>query len=73
MQIKHDHPIRVYSALLQFNDATSLKMYHKLHNIITNKLQKDKQKKKVDKAKKDGKDKGGKDPDDLMTYLQAED
>ena len=37
-QIKYNHPIRVYSALLEFNDATSLKMYHKLHNIITNKL-----------------------------------
>lgn len=38
MQMKQDHPIRVYSTLLEFNDATSLKMYHKLHNIITNKL-----------------------------------
>jgi hypothetical protein len=38
MQMKPDHPIRVYSTLLEFNDVTSLKMYHKLHNIITNKL-----------------------------------
>jgi hypothetical protein len=73
MQIKQDHPIRIYSALLEFNDATSLKMYHKLHNIITNKLEKGKDKKKSDKAKKDGKEKDGKDPDDFMTYLQAED
>lgn len=37
-QIRYDHPIRVYSALLEYNDASALKMYHKLHNIITNKL-----------------------------------
>lgn len=48
-------------------------MYHKLHNIITNKLDKDKEKKRNEKAKKDGKDKENKQSDDFMTYLQAED
>lgn len=45
-------------------------MYHKLHNIITNKLEKDKEKmkKKVDKGKKDGKTES----DDFMAYLQTE-
>ena len=46
-------------------------MYHKLHNIITNKLEKDKEKlkKKVDsKGKKDGK----MESDDFMAYLQTE-
>jgi hypothetical protein len=57
-QMKYNNPIRVYSALLEYNDATALKMYHKLHNIITNKLEKEKQKKKGDNSKKEGKDKG---------------
>lgn len=70
VQIKQDHPIRVYSALLEFNDATSLKMYHKLHNIITNKLEKEREKERK-KNKKDGKEKP--DADDFMVYLQAED
>ncbi len=69
MQIKQGHPIRAYSALLEFNDATSLKMYHKLHNIITNKLEKERQKERK-KGKKDGKE--GKETDDFMVYLQAE-
>ena len=45
-------------------------MYHKLHNIITNKIEKDKEKlkKKVDKGKKDGK----MESDDFMAYLQTE-
>ena len=45
-------------------------MYHKLHNIITNKLEKDKEKlkKKVEKGKKDGK----MESDDFMAYLQTE-
>ncbi len=30
-------PIRVYSSLLEFKDASSLKMYHKLHNMMINK------------------------------------
>ena len=73
MQMKHDHPIRVYSALLEFNDATSLKMYHKLHNIITNKLTKEKEKKKSDKAKKEGKEgkESKQESDDFMAYLQT--
>lgn len=45
-------------------------MYHKLHNIITNKLEKDKEKlkKKAEKGKKDGKQES----DDFMAYLQTE-
>lgn len=65
---KHDHPIRVYSALLEFNDATALKMYHKLHNIMVSK--KEKSPKKADKAIKDDNQK--QEPEDFMSYLQNE-
>ena len=37
MKVNHNHPVRVYSALLQYQDATAAKMYNKLLNIITKK------------------------------------
>jgi predicted RNA-binding protein YlxR (DUF448 family) len=46
-------------------------MYHKLHNIITNKIEREKDKKKIDRSKKESKDKPLQ--DELMTYLQNED
>jgi hypothetical protein len=61
----------VYSALLEYNDATALKMYHKLHNIMTNKLEKERGAKKGEKGLKQEKEKG--EQEDLMTYLQNED
>jgi len=70
-EMNHLHPIRVYSALLEYSDATSLRMYHKMHNIITNKLEKEKEKlKNTNKNKKESKDKLP--TDDLMTYLQTD-
>ena len=65
MSTNHNHPIRVYSALLEYNDATAVKMYNKLHSIMNSKGEKKTQK----SNKKDGKEK---DQDDLMTYLQNE-
>jgi hypothetical protein len=52
--------------LLEYNDATALKMYHKLHNIMVSKRQKSPT--KGDKALKD--DKHKQEPEDFMTYLQ---
>lgn len=67
-QIKPDHPIRVYSALLEYNDATALKMYHKLHNIITNKMEKERKKGRESRVK-EGKENR---EEDIMNYLQTE-
>jgi hypothetical protein len=53
---------------LEYNDATALKMYHKLHNIMTNKTEREKIR-KSEASKKDGKEK---EQDDFMTYLQNE-
>lgn len=39
METNHYNPIRVYSALLEFNDMSSLRMYNKLHNMMINKKQ----------------------------------
>ena len=64
----YDHPIRVYSALLEHNDVTALKMYHKLHNIMNSKVEREKIK-NVNKNKKEGKEK---EHDEFMTYLQNE-
>lgn len=33
----HRNPIRIYSALLEYNDATAAKIYNKLLNIMANK------------------------------------
>ena len=42
-QISFNHPVRVYSALLECKDASAAKMYHKLLNIITKKRKKPKE------------------------------
>ncbi len=33
----YGNPVRVYSALLEYNDASATKMYNKLLNIMTGK------------------------------------
>ena len=65
MSTNHDNPIRVYSALLEYNDATAIKMYNKLHSIMNSKGERERIRKSNNK--KDGKEK---DQDDLMNYLQ---
>ena len=67
-QVPHNHPIRVYSALLEFNDATAAKMYHKLHNILTNRKRERAPAKQADSEKGKGREEG----DELMSYLQDE-
>jgi hypothetical protein len=54
------HPIRVYSALLEYSDATALRMYNKLHNLLHS------------KAERRPASKEDKEQEDLMSYLQNE-
>ena len=65
MQTPHNHPLRVYSTLLEYNDATALKMYNKLHNLVSSKKGSKKEMKGDQKEKEI-------EEEDIMTYLQTE-
>jgi hypothetical protein len=44
MSTSHHNPIRVYSALLEYDDMTALRMFNKRHNIMLSKKERQKSK-----------------------------